>query len=313
MQDFSILTDVNASSFTTQQIGVHLTSVPTACIERVVMQTGLAGNRINQGFVLDSCVNVNFDHCDLRCYVNGIVAKGSTAAVQVTDTVFSNNSGSGAATLALSSWKTHPQTLGLTNVLINGGDNGMIWTSTTGGANPAFASFNNVQVNNVLQDGFVFDNGSEVWLNQCWVSVHPNTSYAQTGMLFGANFQGEVYMSQCTFQAFSGHSLFILGGKGYNLSQCTFGFGPKATANTYDEINVGNPVDRLTINGCHFNVDVYNGLSGTNPARSAITIDSSTTNVLISGSQSQPAASYASGKALRDFSSSAVVTGCIGL
>jgi hypothetical protein len=167
-------------------------------------------------------------------------------------------------------------------------------------------------VNNPVVCGLDFETGAQVWASQVWLSVL-KPSGVEHGWVFGPSFQGDAYLSQCTFQGFSGHSLWIEGGSGYIIGQCTFGqlAAPKAAADSYDEIHIGASAGNITIGNCHFNVDPYMGVNRT-PPRSAVYAEAGAGRVILNGSQGAGYAAYGTA-AVIDLTGTMVRTGNVGL
>lgn len=311
MRDVSVLVDASAPSFACGWAGVTLTGIAWASFDRVAMQTGTAPNRVNQGIVTNDCTNVDIDNCDIRAYVNPVHVTGHSQVVTVRGSALGANPGSGVSTAAGVLVDGTVQTLHLNGVVINGGDRGVLW-SGAGGANPAFAFLNDVEVNNPVICGLDFETGAEVWASQVWLSVLKPTG-VEHGWIFGPSFQGAAYLSQCTFQGFSGHSLWIEGGSGYILGQCTFGqlAPPKAAADSYDEIHVGASAGNVTIGNCHFNIDPYMGANKT-PPRSAVYVEAGDARVILNGSHGAGHAAYGTA-AVIDLTGAMVRSGNVGL
>jgi hypothetical protein len=313
MRDISVLTDDSPPDVASAWTGASLSGVLWASFERVVMQTGAAPNRVNQGIVVSDCTYVDIDNCDIRAHVNPVCVTGGSQVVTVRASMLGANAGSGSATAAGVLIDSNVQTLHLNGVVINGGDRGVLWTGGTG-ANPAFGFLYDVEVNNPAICGLDFQTGAQVWANQVWLSVL-RSSGVEHGWIFGPTFQGDAYLSQCTFQGFSGHSLWIEGGSGYVIGQCTFGqlgTTPKAAARTYDEIHIGASARNVTIGNCHFNVDPYMGISTNTPPRAAVYAESGAGRVILNGSQGAGYAAYGSA-AVIDLTDNMACTGNVGL
>jgi hypothetical protein len=312
MENFSIRNDTTAASFTDTNIGISLTGIDWASLNNVVMQTGASPNRVNQCIVMNTCTNVDIDCCDLRGYVNSVVIAGYTQCVNIRDGSTACNDNTGVATASNILMQDTAQTLHMVNQVINSGDRGLLCTSTTGGANPAFVWLYDVEVNNTIFAGFEFDNGAEVWITACGLATN-TTGGGYPGISFGTNFQGTAYMSQCFLVGWPGHSISIQGGNGFGISDCTMGGsgGGKYQSNLYDEINIQGTVNFVTISGCHFNTDPYFGFAGTHP-RSAIYVESGASEVLISDCISALYTSYGT-TAFLDHSGIAVKNNTIGL
>lgn len=313
MRDISVLTDASPPSAAGGWTGASLSGVLWASFERVAMQTGAAPNRVNQGIVVNGCTYVDIDNCDIRAHVNPVYVTGHSEVVTIRASTLGANTGSGSPTAAGVLVDSTVQTLHLNGVVINGGDRGVLWTGGTG-ANPAFGFLYDVEVNNTAICGLDFQTGAQVWANQVWLSVLKPAG-AEHGWIFGPSFQGDAYLSQCTFQGFSGHSLWIEGGSGYVIAESTFGqlgSTPKAAASTYDEIHIGASVKNVTIGNCHFNVDPYMTVSTAVPPRAAVYAEAGAGRVILNGSQGAGYAAYGTA-AVIDLTDNMVRTGNVGL
>ena len=277
--NFSLNNNVNSPAFSDTNIGIQLTSVTWASFFNVAMQTAAASNRLNQCVVLDNCTNVDFNVCDLRSYVNCVSMIGTTAAVAVRGGSFSQNAGSGVSTAAAVLMNVDPATLHLTNMVFNSGDRGVLMTGGSG-ANPAFVWMYDVEFNSISINALECDSGAEIWADSCWFNT-TSVAGGDSAISIGSSFEGVAYFHQCTFQGWTEHTVALGGGGGYSFTDCTFGNDSKASANTYDEINVAASVSDITISGCHFNVDPYYGLGSTKP-RSGVNIASGVTNYHVS-------------------------------
>jgi Pectate lyase superfamily protein len=308
MFNLSFLNNQNSPAFSDPNINVQLNSVTRGSFRNVAMQTGTA-NRINQGIVLSACTYIDIDDCDIRAYVNGLYITGASAVITVRASTFSTTSGSGVSSAAAILADSTLQTLHLNGLVLNGGDRGILWQGGTG-ANPAFGWFYDVEVNNTAVSGMDFETGAEIWMNGCWLSNLTQPGLVP-GLIFGASFDGNAYLEQCTFQGWSGHSVQILGGSGYDFNGCVFGNDSKNASNTYDEINIASGVNFTTIRGCHFNTDPFYGVGATHP-RSAVFITSGAGETIIEGCTAAAASNYGTA-AIVDFTDNAVRKGNIGI
>ncbi len=301
--NMSFNNNVNSPSFGDTNIAIQFNNCNGSIgIENVVMQTGPgATNRINQCLFFNNCFAVtDIGMCDLRSYVNCVVMQGDTACVTIHGCSFSQNTGSGVSTAAsvymngaVTAGDTGTggaATLHMTNVILNSCDRGLLMSGGTG-PNPAFVLLYDVEVNYPAICGFQFITGAQVWATACWIT---NTT-GPSAVIFSSTFQGVAYFAQCTFQGAPGHTVVLGGGAGYGFSDCIFGegggSGGKATANTYDELNVQSSVSYVTVRGCHFNTDPYYGMGAT-PPRSAVYINSGAASIVVEGNVSKPNASY---------------------
>lgn len=309
MRDVSFLNNVNSPAFSDTNINVGLTSVTWGALYNVTMQTGVATNRVNQGVVISNCTNIDFVNCDIRAYVNSVYVTGNSQVITFRGGQLGGNSGSGVSSSALLLADSTVQTIQLDQTTLSGGDRGLLWQGGSG-ANPAFLVMQNVGINNPVICAMDIETGAEVWLDQVWSSVLSATG-TEHGLIFGSSFEGNAYLSNCTFQGWSGHSVFIEGGSGYTFRDCVFGAGVKATANTFDEINIGASTDYVTIAGCHFNTDPFYGV-GSTKARSAVFVTAGAAEVSVIGNVAASAASYGTA-GLVDQTGNVVRKGNIGL
>lgn len=280
MEDMSVIADAAPSTPDSTYINVRVNSVQWASFHRVVMQGG-AARRVNQGIATSASSDIDIDCCDIRAYVNGLYCTTGTANVTVRASQFYLNSGSGVPTAANILCDSDVQTIRVMGTTTNSGERGVLWANGSGGANPAFGFFWDVECNNNTVAGMEFDCGAEVWGSQVWLSTNKGSTGVLHGLVFGPSFTGLARFAQSTFSGWSGHNVRIQNGNGYGFTDCAFS-GAKAAANAYDDMHISSGVDNVTLTGCHFDSDAWAGLGGNHP-RSAVYVEAGVTYVNITG------------------------------
>jgi len=283
MADLSILTDANANSFADRYVAVSLTGVSESRFWNVHTATGAATNRVNIGIVLSNCISAFLDSCDIRAYVNGLYVTGTSAVIDVRGTTFSCNGGSAVPGASCILMDQAAATLHLNNVLTNSGDYGLI---TQNGANthePAFIFVNDFEINNPAIGGIRLSTGSQFWGEQCWLSDQPlsNSAAVRHGIEIDPAYNGFFYLHDSVLQHWSGHGVWIKGGSGYSISDCSFSGNGGNSPGSYDDIHLASPLSGVTISGNHFSgVDPFNP---TIWVRSGIFVESGVTAYSVTG------------------------------
>jgi Pectate lyase superfamily protein/Right handed beta helix region len=261
MEDLSILTDASANSLADRYVAVSLTGVSESRLRNVHTATGAAPNRVNIGIVLNNCVSANLDSCDIRAYVNGLYITGTTAVIDVRATSFSCNGGSGVPGASCILMDRGSGTLHLNNVTTNTGDYGLVTQNGGTSSQPAFIFANDFEVNNPAIGGIRLSTGSQFWGEQCWLSDQgqKNAGAVRHGIEIDPAYNGFFYLHDSVLQHWSGHGVWIQGGTGYCISDCSFSGNGGNSPRGYDDLHVGASVSGVTIHGNHFSgVDPFN-------------------------------------------------------
>jgi len=279
VEHLNILNTVNAGAFSDDQVGLYF----AACnrVRLYGVQINSSANRVNIATEFSNCNEVSVIACDLRGYVNAILSTGNTAVFDVVATTTATNSGSGVPTSGNVALTVSGGTLHLTNVVTNGGDHGLVLLSGTG-ATPGFVYVHDFEVNNCHGDAVDLNTGAECWFEQLWCSNQSisNSEAAYHGVNVGSSFDGWVVFDNCVFQHYSGHGIWIQGGRSYWITNSSFSGCCGNAADTYDDIHVGGTTSYVTINGNHFDVEPFNSMT---PPRSAVYTESGTASVLLDG------------------------------
>jgi len=127
-------------------------------------------------------------------------------------------------------------------------------------------------------------NGSQFWADQLWISgAGLNESAAVVhGINVGSSYGGFLYLGKSTIQDMPGHGIWLQGGKGYSITGTSFGGCGQFAANTYDDLHIASGVSHVSVSGCHFDTDPFNGI-GSPAARSAVYAESGAASVGLSG------------------------------
>lgn len=285
MEHVSVLTDANTGAFSNTNIGVHLISVPWSSFSNVVMQTGTAPNRVNQGIVLTDSGSCDIDDCDIRGYVNAVYAtssSGTSAIIAVRGSSLSCNSGSGVTGGACFRADSNVATVHLNNVVMNSGDYGIYASQGSGTAyQPGFWFINDCEINNPAVGGVYLGSGSAWWAQQLWIADGgPGTGTVRHGIEADTGWQGLLSLENCNIGFCSGHGILLQGGAGATITDTSFGGNGGNAANTYDDVHIASGCSAVTIRGCHFEVDYSNTANHT---RSGVYVELGATNALVDG------------------------------
>lgn len=292
--------------------GIYCGSVNEARVERVQIGAGTGNYSFNTAIEFYNGTFSIAKDCAITGEVNGVwFTAGSQAGAgcSLYDMQITTTPGNGFGAIRMDGAAA---TLNVTNCYTYRGDWGFT-TGTASGNNPTFVTISNLQINNPRAGGMFFGTGSQIWLNQVWISFAgtPNSYNTTEGIHFGSSFEGAFYGNQLTVQGPAHNGIYIGGGSGFNFSNCSIGGCGWAANNTYYDLYLHGSNPRITtITGCHFDVDVYNGISGSgNKPAAAIGIDSGVFHTTITGCISLSGGSYASGNALQDSSGSTATAG----
>lgn len=284
VREIALINNAYSPAFSDTNVGILCTSCPWGAFYNVAMQGGTT--RMNQCVVLNNCTNFDFDVCDLRSYVNSLVLEGTTAAVAYRAGSFAQNAGSGVPTAASILMTGSSATLHVSGVYFNSGDRGLL---CNGGD---FIWLYDAELNNMSIDGLVFNTGTQVWAESCWIAAD-SAVQCNSSVVFGNSYVGCAYFTKCVFAGAINHNVVLGSGVGYGFTDCIFGDlgAGKQTANTYDELNIQNSVSMVTVHGCHFNTDPNFGI-GTVKPRAAVYCNTGARNIQVYGNVSPSDASY---------------------
>jgi hypothetical protein len=241
---------------------IYLGSMNYYSIQRVQVYDGAGNYSFNTAINLSTNAYGTIDNCVLTGEVQAVWDQGSSggAGLSLSNTQMTTTAGNGYGAVRMDGTAA---TLAITNCFTYRGDCGFT-TGTATGNNPVFININNFQVNNPRVYGMYFGSGSQVWINQAWISFAgtPNT-YTTEGIHLSGSFQGDFYLNQSTVQGPSNNGIYIGGGSGINIVGCSIGGEGWGANATYYGINLNGANPRIiSITGCHFDCDEYNSMTG---------------------------------------------------
>lgn len=288
IDNVSFYNDTYVGAFADQNVNLSLDNVNWGKIANVTMLLGTAGQRVNQGIVLNACNYVDVDNCDIYASVNGIVVSGFSQVNNIRSTTIWTPAGTKVPTAAGVLYQGQTLTAHMNQVVFHDGDRGVYWTKDSAGNTPHIFFGYDLEPNNHAIAAMEFDYGAQVYLSQCLFSGACSIVAAEVpGLVFGPEFGGSALIDSCAWNGQQGHAVWIQGGTGYKFQGCEFGGNAtyKYAAQTYDEISIGAGVRAVTIDSCHFNVDVLAGLGSSNPPRSAVYIAPGAADVTLTNSK----------------------------
>jgi hypothetical protein len=275
--DFIIDGD-NNSGTSIQYAAVHCDGLHVCQINRSLVTQGNGNFQTNTAFQFDNCLQSIVTACYAGAESQTLWFNGG-AGCTVSDSYLESTDGNGYGGIRMDA---DAGTIHIRNTTTFRGDHGLIMTS--GGSDvPAFVFLNDFEVNNPAVSGLQFDYGSQVWMEQYWATGTAESSdTVRHGIVVGPDFTGYLYMHNSSFGGMSGYGMWIQGGSGYVISNCSFGNCGDNEANTYDDLHIAAAAKNVTVTGCHFETDPYNGFAS-NHVRSAIYIESGSSGNLLTG------------------------------
>lgn len=162
------------------------------------------------------------------------------------------------------------QTLRIRSSQTQSGDRGLHMLSGSGDA-PAFVFIDDFEVNIPMLVGVELANGSQVYADKLWLSYAggPSTTLVH-GLVVESTFTGFVQIENAVVQDFTGHGVWLQGGRGFVLANASLGGSGTHGANAYDDFHVAAGVSDWGVQGCHFSTDPYMEVNG---ARSAVYVE----------------------------------------
>jgi len=315
VENMAFYNDHYAGAYADTNIGLYLDNVNFGKIANVGFYKGAASQRINQAIVLNACNQIDIDNCNIFAAVNGVAVTGFSQVNNIRSTSIWTPGGTGVATAAGVLVQGQCLTQHMSQVVFHDGDRGLYWTKDSEGKVPHLFFGYDIEPNNHSIAAMEFDDGAQVYLNQCLFSAALSILNGNIpGLVFGSDFQGSAIVNGCVFNGQQGHTVQIGGGTGFLFTGCEFGGGGKYkyAANTYDEINIASGVAAVTIDACHFNVDALAGHGTSNSPRSAVYAAPGAREVTLANSRGAGAAGYGTSPIL-DQASAVMRRGNIGL
>jgi hypothetical protein len=298
-QDFSLLNN-NAPTYANTNVAFSVAACQLVTIRNVAIErNGIATPASafpNTAILLNGCNNITIDHAYLAGSVNALDCVNASGVTVTGGTTFFTTAATGVTGAAAIVCSGTTGTLRLFGAATIGGDYGLIWRAGSDNAHPAFLDIFDFEINNPAVGGIALTTGAEVWMEQLWCSDAGSngsnpTGAVRHGLVTDANFQGTLYLNNCTFQDWSGHGIWLQEGTGYKIEGCTFGGIGQYQANTYDDIHIAAAVSNVTLLGNHHEVDAYYTPGSTKP-RSAVYVESGATAVNIDACQFASAANW---------------------
>jgi hypothetical protein len=282
MQDLDVVVDGdNSAGSAAEYAGVYCSGpMPNVRFTRVQVCQGNGNYSVNTAIQLVDIQGSLIENCALTGETQGVWFNGGSVCT-LSDTLITTIDGNGYGAIRMDGGAG---TLRIRNCTTFRGDRGLIVTGSSGNV-PAFVFIDDFEVNNPVVAGVEFDWGSQVWAEQLWISFSavPMSTAVRQAVNVGPDFTGWMYLHDCVFQYVSGHGVWLQGGQGYVISNCSFGACGGNAGNTYDDLHIATGVNNVTVTGCHFDTDPFNTLYSAEPARSAIYVEPDSTGHVVTG------------------------------
>lgn len=296
IENVAFYNDEQAASYSDTHAVIVMNQVNFGQVRNVCIYEGTGPRWINQGIILNKCNQVDVDNANIFTAVNGVIVSGYSQVNNISNTsIWMKTTGQPTAAAVL--YLGQVLTANMVSVICHDGDRGVYFTQDSEGNVPHLLFAFNVQPNNHTVAAMEIDYGAQVYLTECFFSGQTSiVDLPVPGVLFGPHFQGSGTVVNTQFNGIAGHTISLQGGKGFFISGCEIGGNKKYkyAANSYDEINIGASVSEVTIDTCHFDVDILAGPGTSNQPRSAVYAESGATQVTVSNSKGAGTA-YASG------------------
>jgi polygalacturonase len=275
----------NTSGTSIEYSAVYCENQHTVTINKCFVGKGNGNYSVNTAFHLANCLGSLVQGCYVTAESQAVWFNGG-AGCTVADSYLTTTDGNGYGGIRMDG---DAGTLHIRNSTTFRGDHGLIMTQASGTTDvPAFVFINDFEVNNPAVSGLELDYGSQAWIEQYWATgTAESPSTVRHGLVVGPDFAGFLYLHDSSFGGMSGYGMWIQGGYGYVISNCSFGNDGDNAANTYDDLHIASAASNVTVTGCHFDTDKYNQFA-TNPVRSSIYIESGSTGNSITGNSFAP-------------------------
>jgi hypothetical protein len=281
MQELDIVVDGdNSAGSGVEYAGVYCEGLPNVRLTRVQVCQGNGNYSVNTAVELVKVTGSLIENCALTGETQGVWFNGGMVCM-LSDTLITTTDGNGYGAIRMDG---SAGTLRIRNCTTFRGDRGLIVTGSSGDV-PVFVFIDDLEVNNPVLAGVEFDWGSQVWAEQLWISFSavPLSTAVRQAVNVGPDYTGWMYLHNCVFQYVSGHGVWLQGGQGYVIANCSFGACGGNAGNTYDDLHIASGVQNVTVTGCHFDTDPFNTLNSKAPARSAIYVEPDSTGHVITG------------------------------
>lgn len=259
-------------------VGINCNTVGNVTVKRVMITQSFTGGFAppTTGIKCISCGGSNIVDCPAVNGYGDAVWMNAGKIMYIANTGLGTVLGSGGAGIRMDGGA---QSLYAINSGVQGNGDRGIYVPDGG-----LIALENFSINPVSVCAVELVAGSGFWAHQLWTSHSGggNTPLIH-GFVIGSGFLGGVYLSDCTFQDWTGHGMLVNGGKGIIVRGCSFGINGSFTGapHTYDDIHLGGSATNITIAGNHFNSDPFMGQSA-NGVRSSVYLESGVSNVIIS-------------------------------
>jgi hypothetical protein len=280
MSNMLVLSDVaNTQGTSPDFTAIYTDTLWYATLYNVSVGSGLAGN-FNTGVQMKNMFGGLMENCNaVYGEQQGFWMNGG-AGIELSDGGVSSGTGNGFGNIRMDN---NAGTLRIRNYVSVRGDRGLYVPS---GSTSAFIFIYDYEINNPAREGIGLYAGSELWADQLWFTeAGESSSTLRTNINFGPEYTGYAYVANSALGSSTGNNVWIQGGTGYAFNNCSFGSAGSYGANTFDCIQVGSGAGNISVTGCHFGVDAFDGVGN---ARSGVYTNSGAGAVTLTGNMFNP-------------------------